>query len=116
MADQLGGRVRRGARLADAGLRSLAGLVGSAARRDPAAAHDEIAARLAEVLGEMKGAAMKLGQILSFVDLDLPPDVRTVYHDALARLRDAAPAFDHEAIRDVIRREYGAPPEAVFAS
>lgn len=116
MPDQLGGRVRRGARLADAGLRSLAGLAGRVGRRDPAAVHDEIAVRLAEVLGEMKGAAMKLGQILSFVDLDLPPDVRTVYHDALAQLRDAAPAFDHEAIREVVTREYGAPPEAVFAS
>jgi hypothetical protein len=58
----------------------------------------------------MKGAAMKLGQLLSFVDLDLPPEVRSVYHDALAKLRDAAPAFDPDAIAEVIEEEYGAPP------
>ncbi|HSK22957.1 MAG TPA: AarF/ABC1/UbiB kinase family protein, partial [Egicoccus sp.] len=76
----------------------------------------ELAARLAEVLGDMKGAAMKVGQLLSFVDLDLPPDVKNVYHDALAQLRDAAPEFDPGAIDQVLREEYGAAPEAVFAT
>ncbi len=78
--------------------------------------HEEMATRLAEVLGEMKGAAMKLGQLLSFVDLDLPEDVRSTYHDALARLRDDAPTFDPQAIREVIVEEFGAPPEEVFAA
>ncbi len=75
-----------------------------------------MAARLAEVLGEMKGAAMKLGQLLSFVDLDLPEDIRSVYHDALAQLRDNAPPFDPEAIRAVVVEEFGAQPEEVFAA
>jgi predicted unusual protein kinase regulating ubiquinone biosynthesis (AarF/ABC1/UbiB family) len=68
------------------------------------------------VLGEMKGAAMKLGQLLSFVDLDLPPEIRAAYHEALASLRDAAPAMDPEAIHEVVESEYGAAAEAVFAS
>jgi len=83
---------------------------------DHDARHAELAEHLADVLGEMKGAAMKLGQLLSFVDLDLPEDVRSHYHTALARLRDDAPAFDPAAIEQVIRDEYGAPPEAIFAS
>lgn len=117
----LGGRFDRGARLASTGLRSAAGLAAARARQasrgggDPAEFHELTAATLAEVLGEMKGAAMKLGQLLSFVDVDLPPDVRTIYHDALAKLRDDAPPMDSELIADVVRDEYGAPPEAVFA-
>ena len=117
----LGGRLGRGARLARTGLRSASGFAQAGARRltgdeDPEAIHEEVAARVAEVLGEMKGAAMKLGQLLSFIDLDLPPEVRTAYHDALAQLRDNAPPFDPEAIDQVVREEYGAAPEAVFAS
>lgn len=123
MADRgLGGRVRRGSQLARTGIRGASGLAGARARRfaggggDDVAAHEELAANLAGVLGEMKGAAMKFGQLLSFVDLDLPPEVRSAYHDALASLRDAAPAFDADAIAEVLTQEYGAPPEAVFAS
>src|SRR3712207_4492813 len=63
----------------------------------------------------MKGAAMKLGQIASFVDLDLPPEAQATYHEALARLRSAAPPVDTSMIVDVITQEYGAPPEQVFA-
>jgi predicted unusual protein kinase regulating ubiquinone biosynthesis (AarF/ABC1/UbiB family) len=118
----LGGRLQRGARLARTGARGATGLAGAKARelaggaRDDDALHRELAGELAEVLGDMKGAAMKLGQLLSFVDLDLPPDVRSVYHDALAQLRDAAPAFDPDAIAEVISEEYGAPAAEVFAS
>jgi predicted unusual protein kinase regulating ubiquinone biosynthesis (AarF/ABC1/UbiB family) len=117
----LGGRIGRGARLARTGVRGLSGFAQAGARRamgsgDPDQVHEQVAAHLAEVLGEMKGAAMKLGQLLSFVDLDLPPEVRAAYHDALATLRDDAPPFDVEQIEQVVTEEYGAPPEAVFAS
>ncbi len=118
----LGGRVGRGFRLARTGARGLTTATRVKARqyRDPGAddsdLHLQMAEQLADVLGEMKGAAMKLGQLLSFVDLDVPPEVQGIYHDALAKLRDNAPAFDPEAIAQVIHEEYGAPPEAVFAS
>jgi predicted unusual protein kinase regulating ubiquinone biosynthesis (AarF/ABC1/UbiB family) len=117
----LGGRVGRGARLASTGVRSAAGLAAARARQatgggdDPEAFHEVTAEMLVEVLGEMKGAAMKLGQLLSFVDVDLPPDVRTVYHEALGSLRDNAPPMDPDLIEEVVREEYGAPPDAVFA-
>ena len=117
----LGGRFNRGARLFGTGVRSAAGLAALKARQaagsevDPSEYHEATAQMLAEVLGEMKGAAMKVGQLLSFVDVDLPEDVRTVYHDALASLRDDAPAMDPGLIDAVLREEYGAPPESVFA-
>jgi predicted unusual protein kinase regulating ubiquinone biosynthesis (AarF/ABC1/UbiB family) len=118
----LGGRLQRGSRLARTGMRSASGFAGAKVRGltggdpDLVDVHNDLAGHLADVLGEMKGAAMKLGQLLSFVDLDLPPDVRSVYHEALSRLRDAAPAFDRDAIGAVIAEEYGAPADVVFAS
>jgi len=118
---KLGGRLERGTRLARTGLKGASGVAGATARRwtgrQPSEQrHEEMAEHLAEVLGDMKGAAMKLGQLLSFVDLDVPPEVRGVYHEALAKLRDDAPAFDEDAIIGVLEEEYGAPPDEVFAS
>lgn len=122
MAEDLGGRLARGGRLAATTVAGATGLAAARAKRllgaadDGLEAHHEFAGRLAEVLGDMKGAAMKVGQLLSFVDLDLPPDVLSAYHEGLKRLRDAAPSFDAEAIAAVVREAYGAPPEEVFAS
>ncbi|MDP8928622.1 MAG: AarF/ABC1/UbiB kinase family protein, partial [Actinomycetota bacterium] len=109
----LGGRFQRGARLASTSLRSAAGLAAAKARQatgggaDPSEFHALTAEMLTDVLGEMKGAAMKLGQLLSFVDVDLPAEVRTIYHEALASLRDNAPPFDPELIAQVVTEEYG---------
>ena len=122
MPDDLGGRLARGGRLAATTVAGAAGLASARAKRlvgggeDPVEAHHEFAGRLASVLGDMKGAAMKVGQLLSFVDLDLPPDVLSAYHAGLARLRDAAPSFDADAIEAVIVDAYGAGPDEVFAS
>jgi predicted unusual protein kinase regulating ubiquinone biosynthesis (AarF/ABC1/UbiB family) len=119
---ELGGRFRRGARLTRTGLRSAAGSAAARARQaaggdevDPEQLHIATAEMLSDVLGQMKGAAMKLGQLLSFVDVDLPEDVRTVYHDALANLRDSAPPMDPRRIADVVEEDFGAPPQAIFA-
>jgi len=77
--------------------------------------HTETAEKMLELLGSMKGAAMKLGQIASFVDLDLPPEVQQTYRAVLADLRDSAPAVDPGAISAVVADEFGAPPREVFA-
>ena len=51
--------------------------------------HLETALKMASVLGEMKGAAMKIGQMASFIDVDfLPPEYREIYQEQLAKLRD----------------------------
>ena len=77
--------------------------------------HTETAEKMLQLLGSMRGAAMKFGQIASFVDLDLPPEAQATYHEILASLRDAAPAEDPEAIADVVAEQYGAAPNDVFA-
>ena len=76
--------------------------------------HAATADKMLELLGSMKGAAMKIGQLASFVDLDLPPEAQATYHEVLADLRDSAPPADPGAIRQVITQQYGAPPEQVF--
>jgi predicted unusual protein kinase regulating ubiquinone biosynthesis (AarF/ABC1/UbiB family) len=75
--------------------------------------HLETAIRMADVLGEMKGAAMKLGQMASFIDTEfLPPEYRQLYQDQLARLRSAAPAVSWRQILDVLSEEYDGEPLA----
>lgn len=119
--NSLGGRLGRGSRLARTGAAGLAGAASNRTRRllgqepDELEMHVQNAKAVAAVLGEMKGAAMKLGQLFSFVDLDLPDDVKSIYHDTLADLRDAAPPMDSANIEAVVAEEYGAPASRVFA-
>ena len=49
-------------------------------------------------LGELKGLAMKVGQIMSFIDPTLPPEVREV----LAQLQRHAPASEAAGVRQSI--------------
>jgi predicted unusual protein kinase regulating ubiquinone biosynthesis (AarF/ABC1/UbiB family) len=56
--------------------------------------HMEAAQRMVETLGRMKGAAMKIGQLASFIDTEfLPPEYRELYQDQLAALRTEAPSM-----------------------
>ena len=117
----LGGRVQRGAKLARLSASTGTGFLSSRVRslRDGDVAehrfHTETAEKMLELLGSMKGAAMKLGQIASFVDLDLPPEVQATYRSILADLRAAAPAAEPARIAQVVHDEFGAPPDQVFA-
>jgi predicted unusual protein kinase regulating ubiquinone biosynthesis (AarF/ABC1/UbiB family) len=69
------------------------------------------AERVAQTMGQMKGAFMKLGQMLSFISDDIPPE----YQAALASLQAAAPPMDFALLRDVAERELGRPLERAFA-
>lgn len=72
--------------------------------------------QLVMVLGTMKGVAMKLGQMMSVLDLDLvPPEHRERFQKRLAVLRNAAPSVSFEAMRAVIEEDFGQPLDAVFA-
>src|SRR3954468_2563463 len=54
--------------------------------------HLEAAEQIVAALGTMKGAAMKLGQVMSFLDVGLVPEEnREEFQAKLAALRDAAP-------------------------
>ncbi len=75
----------------------------------------EMAENLVTVLGSMKGAAMKLGQMLSVIELDLVPEShREQFRQKLAALRDQAPQAPFSAMREVMEADLG-PLSAVFA-
>lgn len=66
--------------------------------------------RIAATLGELKGAAMKLGQMASMASDFLPPQLS----EALTVLQSGAPPMDYEVIRAQIESELGSPPEMLF--
>jgi predicted unusual protein kinase regulating ubiquinone biosynthesis (AarF/ABC1/UbiB family) len=50
--------------------------------------HLETAMKMVGALGQMKGAAMKLGQSATFLDTEfLPPEYAEIYQEQLAKLR-----------------------------
>ena len=62
---------------------------------------------MASVLGEMKGAAMKLGQLASFVDTEfLPEEYRELYQEQMAKLRSSAEPMPWEKVEQVLDDEY----------
>ncbi|MEU4311055.1 AarF/ABC1/UbiB kinase family protein [Nocardia sp. NPDC024068] len=68
----------------------------------------QAAQQLVAVLGSMKGAAMKLGQMLSVLDLDLVPEShRELFRQKLAELRDRAPTVDFPEMRGVLETDIG---------
>ena len=90
--------------------------------RDEQAAQDammrrqlETAEQIVEALGHMKGAAMKLGQVMSFLDVGLVPEpFREEFQEKLGRLRDAAPKVSFRDMRKVLEEEYGEKLSRVF--
>ena len=78
--------------------------------------HLEAAERMVDTLGTMKGAAMKIGQLASFIDTDfLPEEYRDLYQDKLADLRTSAPPMPWEKVRGVLDEEWEEPVEELFA-
>jgi len=75
----------------------------------------DAAKQIVTVLGGMKGAAMKVGQVLSFMDIGLVADEhRDEFQAELAKLRDAAPTVSFEQMREVIEADLGDRLAAVF--
>src|SRR3954470_14979364 len=80
------------------------------------ARHLEAAERMVDVLGTMKGAAMKIGQLASFIDTEfIPEEYRDLYQDKLATLRSEAPAMPWKKVKSVLEEEWdGEPVEELF--
>jgi predicted unusual protein kinase regulating ubiquinone biosynthesis (AarF/ABC1/UbiB family) len=77
----------------------------------------ETAKQIVAVLGTMKGAAMKLGQVMSFLDVGLVSEEhRDEFQRELAKLRDAAPTVSFRQMRRVIEEDLEEPISKVFAS
>jgi predicted unusual protein kinase regulating ubiquinone biosynthesis (AarF/ABC1/UbiB family) len=121
------GRVRRSAKLGSVlgvqGARYAGTRAAGVARSEEVAKeklenrHLETALKLVGALGEMKGAAMKLGQMASFIDTEfLPPEYRELYQEQLAKLRTSAPAMPWKKVVKVLEDEYeGDPLSELFA-
>jgi predicted unusual protein kinase regulating ubiquinone biosynthesis (AarF/ABC1/UbiB family) len=119
------GRVRRtaevGSVLGTQGAR-YAGTRAANLTRSPEAAaealerrHLEAAERMVETLGRMKCAAMKIGQLASFIDTEfLPPEYRELYQDQLASLRTSAPPMPWNKVEKVLREEWDEPVSELF--
>jgi predicted unusual protein kinase regulating ubiquinone biosynthesis (AarF/ABC1/UbiB family) len=119
------GRFRRAAKVGRlAGGQTARGYATKAANltRDEEARHAaaerrqmEAAEQIFEVLGQMKGAAMKVGQVASFMDTGaFPPEFRERIQAKLAELRDAAPRVPFEKMRKVVEDGLGEPLDETF--
>jgi len=103
------GSLKRGLKLGAA----LLGAVGRAAGRrligDEADGGGE---SLAATLGKMKGVSMKLGQMLSYVDLQTPDGWRS----SLSRLQQRSAPMQHEIVSRIVEQDLGHAPEVLFAA
>src|SRR5436305_1372737 len=71
---------------------------------------------LVDQLGQMRGAAMKVGQMISMVDFDgLGEDEQDDLRRRLAALRDDIPPVPFAALEKLMRREFGGPLQRVFS-
>jgi predicted unusual protein kinase regulating ubiquinone biosynthesis (AarF/ABC1/UbiB family) len=114
-------RNQRRAELARLGGRAGASFAAHRARRIFASAERQAeldqrfelrtAEQVAEALGGMKGAFMKIGQMASYLDVGLPEHVR----EALVSLQQDAPPMSAELAAGVVAGELGAPPDRLFA-
>jgi predicted unusual protein kinase regulating ubiquinone biosynthesis (AarF/ABC1/UbiB family) len=120
-------RMRRSAKLgrlaASQTARQLGTKTANLARSDDAAnaalekRQVEAAEQIVAALGTMKGAAMKLGQVLSFLDVGLVPEpYREEFQRKLGELRDAAPKVRFDDMRKVMESDLEEPLEDVFAA
>ena len=68
----------------------------------------KLADELVEQLGHMRGAAMKIGQVLSTVDFDaIPEGERENFKAKLAALRDSAPPIAFPKMRKLVESDLG---------
>ena len=65
-------------------------------------------ARTRRVLGELKGGALKAGQLLSTVEALFPADPEQSWRQALTSLQDSNPGMPWSDAEAVLRRELGA--------
>jgi predicted unusual protein kinase regulating ubiquinone biosynthesis (AarF/ABC1/UbiB family) len=72
--------------------------------------------QLVDQLGQMRGAAMKVGQMISMVEFDgLPEDEQDELQRKLAALRDDVPPVPFARLERLMRQEFGGPLQRVFS-
>lgn len=107
--------VTRSARLAGLPLgiagRAVVGLgkraAGAPAAQVTAQMQARTAAQLFDVLGNLKGGAMKFGQSLSMFESMVPEEVGAPYRQTLTKLQDSAPAMPAVKVHEILAAELG---------
>jgi predicted unusual protein kinase regulating ubiquinone biosynthesis (AarF/ABC1/UbiB family) len=74
------------------------------------------AQQLFQVLGELKGGAMKFGQALSIFEAALPEDLAVHYRAMLTKLQDSAPPMPTTSVHGVLRADLGTRWRSKFTS
>jgi predicted unusual protein kinase regulating ubiquinone biosynthesis (AarF/ABC1/UbiB family) len=70
---------------------------------------------MVKTLGTMKGAAMKIAQLASFIDTEfLPPEYTALYQEELSKLRSQAPPMPWKKVNQVLDEEWEDPVEELF--
>lgn len=76
-----------------------------------------VAEEIVVQLGQMKGAAMKIGQVLSTIDFDLvPEEARPQFKEKLAALRDQAPRVAFSDLRAMMDEDFDGRTDELFES
>ena len=96
---------------ASAAMRKVGGLFGKKDLDDDAAHLGRQAAKVVEVLGQMKGAPMKIGQLLSTDPDMLPPEMQV----HMARLQSSAPPMTWNTVKQQLETSLDRPIESVFS-
>ncbi|TCC46569.1 AarF/ABC1/UbiB kinase family protein [Kribbella capetownensis] len=63
--------------------------------------------QLFSVLGELKGGAMKFGQMLSLMESAMPEELAAPYRATLTKLQDSAPPMPASTVHTILSRELG---------
>lgn len=80
-------------------------------------ANERLARDFVAVLGNMRGAAMKIGQLLSVIDLGIVDEAsREHFRLQLSKLQGSINAMPFDTMRPVIESELGAPVETLFGA
>ena len=116
--------VRRGARLLSLPAGALALSAVGAARRlaggDPERIRRDLrarnAARTRRVLGDLKGGALKAGQLLSTIEALFPTDPEDTWRETLTDLQDANPALPFAEVEPVLVEGLGPDWRSLFLS
>lgn len=78
--------------------------------------HYESAENMAKALGSLRGAAIKIAQLASFIDVELLPDeYREIYQRQLGTLRDSAPPMPWKKVKTVLKDQWDQPIGRLFS-
>lgn len=90
-------------------------LTGQSAEQVSTRSRELAAQQLFTVLGELKGGAMKFGQLLSVYEAMLPEEIAGPYREHLRRLQDSAPPMPAARVHAVLAKELGADWRSMFS-